>query len=76
MGDLIVTAATVEPLLRAYRKKDGREVWRANLPVPAQSTPMTYLAGRKQYLVVCAGGHGLIGTAKSDEVIAFALPTP
>jgi quinoprotein glucose dehydrogenase len=37
---------------------------------------MTYRAGRdqRQYLVIAAGGHGKLDTARGDFVIAFALP--
>jgi quinoprotein glucose dehydrogenase len=72
-ADLIFSAATVEPLLRAYNKKDGAEVWRAALPAPAQATPMTYQMDGKQYLVICAGGSGAIGTRQGDAVVAFSF---
>ena len=71
---LVFSAATVEPLIRAYDQRDGAELWRGTLPAPAQSTPMTYQIGSKQYLVICAGGHGGIGTQQGDAVVAFALP--
>jgi quinoprotein glucose dehydrogenase len=72
-ADLIFSAATVEPLLRAYNKKDGAEVWRAALPAPAQATPMTYQMDGKQYLVICAGGSRAIGTRQGDAVVAFSF---
>ena len=28
----------------------------------------------KQYVVICAGGHGRLGTKLGDYVIAYALP--
>jgi len=54
----------------------GRELWKFRLPAGGQATPMTYRAGRdqRQYLVVVAGGHGALDTARGDFVIAFALP--
>ena len=72
-ADLILSAATVEPLLRAFDKQTGAEPWKGALPAPAQSTPMTYMANGKQFIVVCAGGHGAIGTPQGDAVVAFAL---
>jgi quinoprotein glucose dehydrogenase len=72
-ADLILSAATVEPLLRAFDKQTGAELWKGALPAPAQSTPMTYMANGKQFIVVCAGGHGAIGTPQGDAVVAFAL---
>jgi quinoprotein glucose dehydrogenase len=34
---------------------------------------MTYSAGGKQYVVICAGGHGKLGSKQGDAVVAFAL---
>jgi quinoprotein glucose dehydrogenase len=28
----------------------------------------------RQYVVIAAGGHGLLGTPPSDALVAFALP--
>jgi len=73
-GGLLFTAASSEPLLRAIDKTTGEQVWTGRLPVPAQSTPMTYSLGGRQYIVVAAGGHGGLGTPLGDSVVAFALP--
>lgn len=35
---------------------------------------MTYTVQGKQYVVICAGGHGKLGTRMGDAVVAFALP--
>jgi quinoprotein glucose dehydrogenase len=36
---------------------------------------MTYRTKEgKQYVVICAGGHGKMGTTQGDYVIAYALP--
>jgi quinoprotein glucose dehydrogenase len=72
---LIFIAATVsEEKLRAYDIENGREMWSGELPASAQSTPMTYSIGGKQYIVICAGGHGKAGNKMGDSVVAFALP--
>ena len=62
--------------LRALSIETGEELWKDKLPVPAQSTPMTYQVreGGKQYVVTCAGGHGKLGVPLRDHVIAYALP--
>jgi quinoprotein glucose dehydrogenase len=54
----------------------GKELWKGALLASAQATPMTYRLGEqgKQYVVIAAGGHGILGTMKGDYVIAFALP--
>jgi quinoprotein glucose dehydrogenase len=74
-GGLIFIAATIpEEKLRAYDIDSGREVWSANLPASAQSIPMSYAIGGRQYVVICAGGHGKAGNKMGDSVVAFALP--
>ncbi len=35
---------------------------------------MTYTWKGKQYLLICAGGHGKLGSKRGDYVIAFSLP--
>lgn len=35
---------------------------------------MTYSLDGRQYLVICAGGHGKLGTKMGDYVMAFRLP--
>jgi quinoprotein glucose dehydrogenase len=43
------------------------------LAASAQSTPMTYEWNGKQYIVICAGGHGKLKSRMGDSVLAFAL---
>ncbi len=72
-GGLVFTAASTEPYLRAFDSRSGQELWKGELPVPAQATPMSYVAGGRQYVVICAGGHGQLGTKVGDSVVAFSL---
>jgi quinoprotein glucose dehydrogenase len=48
-------------------------MWSYQLPAAANATPMTYDWKGTQYLVICAGGHGKLGSKQGDYVIAFAL---
>jgi quinoprotein glucose dehydrogenase len=73
-GGLVFTAAGMDTALRAFDADTGRELWKGELPASAQATPMTYEAGGRQYVVVCAGGHGKLGTKMGDAVVAFRLP--
>ena len=72
-GGLIFTGAARDNYLRAFDIETGREIWKADLPASAQATPMTYSAGGRQYVVICAGGHGKLGSKQGDAVVAFAL---
>jgi quinoprotein glucose dehydrogenase len=72
-GGLIFTAAALDPRLRAFDVETGQEVWTVELPASAQSTPMTYEWKGKQYIVICAGGHGKLKSKMGDSVVAFTL---
>jgi quinoprotein glucose dehydrogenase len=71
-GGIVFIGATLDRALRAYDIETGRELWRADLPAGARATPMTYVAGGQQFVVIAAGGGGLFG--EGDAVLAFALP--
>jgi quinoprotein glucose dehydrogenase len=72
-GGLVFTAAAMDPHLHAFDADTGKEIWTAELPASAQATPMTYEWNGKQYVVICAGGHGKIGSKMGDAVVAFAV---
>ncbi len=76
-GGLVLTGASLEPYLRAYNTDTGEEIWKTELPASPQSTPMTYEWEGKQYIAICAGGHGKakdFGARMGDSVVAFRLP--
>ena len=56
-------------MLRAYDKGNGKEVGAVFMPAPQSGSPMTYMVGDKQYIVVATSG----GSA-SGEYIAYTLP--
>lgn len=72
-GGLVFVAATFDNHLRAFDSNTGAELWKYELPASAQATPMTCQQNGKQYVVICAGGHGKLGTKLGDYVLAFAL---
>lgn len=73
-GGLVFTSATIDPYLHAFDSETGKELWSSQLPASANATPMTYTWKGKQYLLICAGGHGKLGSRQGDYVIAFSLP--
>ena len=73
-GGLVFIAASTDDKLRAFDLATGAELWQASLPAGGQATPMTYVAGGRQFVVVAAGGHARMGTRLGDAVVAFALP--
>jgi quinoprotein glucose dehydrogenase len=56
-------------MLRAYEKATGQEVGAVYMPAPQTGSPMTYMLGGKQYIIVPISG----GTY-SGELLAFRLP--
>jgi quinoprotein glucose dehydrogenase len=74
-GDLVFIAATTDGYFRAFDARNGKELWKTKLDVPAHAIPSTYM-GRdgKQYVVITAGGGGFLRSPLSDAVIAFRLP--
>jgi quinoprotein glucose dehydrogenase len=77
-GNLVFVGAAMDRYLRAFDLETGRELWKHPLPAGGQATPMTYRAGKdeRQFVVIAAGGHGPLGVARGDSVVAFALPAP
>lgn len=77
-GGLAFMAGTPDRTLRAFDVETGRVLWEGALPTDALSTPMTYRADGRQYVVVAAGGHdrlrALSGAPLGDHLVAFALP--
>jgi quinoprotein glucose dehydrogenase len=71
---IVFIGATVDRYLRAFDVTTGRELWKARLPAGGQATPMTYMAGGRQYVVITAQGNAHLGTTRGDYTIAYALP--
>ena len=73
-GGVVFDGAAWDAHFRAFDAASGKEIWSYELPAGGQATPMTYVVGGRQYLVIAAGGHGKLGTKQGDFVMAFALP--
>lgn len=56
-------------MLRAYDKDTGEEKGAVYLPAPQSGSPMSYMLGGRQYIVLAVSGGGVSG-----ELIAFRLP--
>ena len=52
------------------------ELQPADGPAGGQAGPMSYVSEKsgRQYIVIAAGGHALLGTKIGDYVVAYALP--
>jgi quinoprotein glucose dehydrogenase len=56
-------------MLRAYDKKDGKDVGAVYMPAQESGSPMTYMLNGKQYIVIAVSGGNYSG-----ELLAFRLP--
>lgn len=56
-------------MLRAYDKATGRDVGAVFMPAPQSGSPMTYMLGGQQYIVVAISGGTYTG-----ELLALRLP--
>lgn len=74
-GGLVFIGATADERFRAYNTETGELLWEFEGPTSANATPMTYMAGGKQYVVVATGGHTWVYPyKKGDSVVAYSLP--
>ena len=72
-GDATVTTTPDHPrgaMLRAYDQKTGKEVGNVLMPAGQSGSPMTYMVGGRQYVIVAVSGGDYSG-----EYIAYTLPT-
>lgn len=72
-GGLLFVGAAMDNYLRAFDMRNGDEVWKGRLPAGGQATPMTYIWKGRQFVLIAAGGHEVLGTSAGDTLVAFAL---
>jgi quinoprotein glucose dehydrogenase len=73
-GGVAFLTSTADYYIRAYDVTTGKVLWADRLPAGGQSTPMTYEANGRQFVVTVDGGHGSFGTKEGDYIVAYALP--
>ncbi|MFT9459678.1 MAG: glucose/quinate/shikimate family membrane-bound PQQ-dependent dehydrogenase [Acetobacter orientalis] len=73
-GGVAFLTSTADYYIRAYDVTTGKQLWQDRLPAGGQSTPMTYEANGRQFIVTADGGHGSFGTKLGDYIVAYALP--
>ena len=71
---LIFIGATIDGRFRAFDADSGKQLWETMLPASAHSTPLTFMGRNgRQFVVVAAGGDGLLQSPVGSQVVAFAL---
>lgn len=74
-GGLVFVGASQDDHFRAFDINTGVELWDHLLPAGGQASPMTYVYGGRQYVVIAAGGRAGVGSP-GDWIVAFALHGP
>jgi quinoprotein glucose dehydrogenase len=72
-GLLIIAATDFDRKLHVFESKTGKLLWETVLPFAGNATPLTYMAGGKQYVVIAASTSHDRKAAKGSAFIAFAL---
>jgi quinoprotein glucose dehydrogenase len=74
-GGVVFVGATIDRRFRAFDAATGALLWETMLDASAHATPMTFVGSDgRQYVVVAAGGDGLLASAPGSNIVAFALP--
>jgi len=73
---LIFIGSTIDRRFHAFDARNGAELWTTTLDASAHATPMTFM-GRdgRQFVVIAAGGDGLLVSPPGSKIVAFALPS-
>jgi quinoprotein glucose dehydrogenase len=74
-GVLFIGATNFDRKFRAFDAANGRLLWQVTLPFAANTTPATYEAGGRQYVLVAAGG-GKSRDPSGGMFIAYRLRGP
>jgi quinoprotein glucose dehydrogenase len=82
MGGTIATASgvvfiggTIDRRFRAFDAATGALLWETTLDASAHSTPLTFMGrDKRQYVVIAAGGGGILRSEPGGKIVAFALP--
>ena len=72
---LVFIGATLDPYLRAFDTRTGRELWNGPLPTSARATPLIYVTPSGRHMVaMAAGGHDTPLSRIDTQLVVFALP--
>jgi quinoprotein glucose dehydrogenase len=73
-GLLIIGATIFDRKIRAFDSRTGALLWQHVLPYGGTATPITYMMGGKQYVVIATSGSRNPKGPQGSAYVAFALP--
>ena len=71
-GGLVFTGAG-GGVFAAFDSATGKRLWQHRLDAGVNAPPVSYAVDGRQFVVVAAGGNGLLGFKQGDSVVAFGL---
>jgi quinoprotein glucose dehydrogenase len=76
-GLLLIAATNYDHKMHAFDSRTGRLLWETVLPYAGNASPLTYMAGGRQYVVIAtssARDRKGANAPKGAAFVAFALP--
>jgi quinoprotein glucose dehydrogenase len=73
-GVLFIAATLYDKKIRAFDPRNGKLLWQAVLPYAGNATPITYMAGGRQYVLIQADNARDKKSEQGAAYVAFALP--
>ena len=73
-GLLFIGATIHDRKFRALDSRSGATLWETELPYAGTATPVTYLAGGRQYVLICTSSARDPKARQGSAYVAFALP--
>jgi len=73
-GVLFIGATLYDKKFRAFDPRSGKLLWDAQLPYAGNATPITYMAGGRQYILIQADNARDKNAEQGAAYVAFALP--
>ncbi|MES2473405.1 MAG: PQQ-binding-like beta-propeller repeat protein [Pseudomonadota bacterium] len=73
-GLLFIGATLYDKKLRAFDASSGALLWQTTLPYAGAATPITYMAGGRQFVLIHANNARDKKALQGSAYIAFALP--
>lgn len=74
-GVLFIGATLYDKKIRAFDPRNGKLLWDAQLPYAGNATPITYMAGGRQYVLIQADNARDRKAEQGAAYVAFALPS-
>ena len=73
-GLLIIAATMHDQKMRIFDSRTGKLLWETRLPYTGMATPITYMTGGRQYILIATSNGRNPEARQGSAYIAYALP--